>query len=161
MNDSTFNRLFILMIIAMTIMTIVIVVLAAYASSDVNERLNERSEAENSASIAERLKPVGHFETASTSNAPAAAAAEPVILSGSEAYASCAACHDAGVAGAPAIGDKAAWSARVAQGIETLYTHAISGFQGAAGYMPAKGGNMSLSDESVKAAVDHMVEAVQ
>jgi cytochrome c5 len=61
------------------------------------------------------------------------------------------------VAGAPKLGDKAAWGPRIAQGIDTLYTHSIKGFQGKAGMMPPKGGNMALSDADVKAAVDYMV----
>jgi cytochrome c5 len=69
----------------------------------------------------------------------------------------CFACHAAGVAGAPKLGDMAAWGPRIAQGNETLYTHSIKGFQGKAGMMPPKGGNMSLSDADVKAAVDYMV----
>jgi cytochrome c5 len=69
----------------------------------------------------------------------------------------CFACHAAGVAGAPKLGDKAAWGPRIAQGNDTLYMHSIKGFQGKAGMMPPKGGNMSLSDADVKAAVDYMV----
>jgi cytochrome c5 len=159
MNDSTFNRLFILMILAMTVLTILLMVLATFASSDVNSRLDERSEVENTAALAERIAPVGQF--AANTSAEPAVQAQPVVLTGAEAYASCAACHDAGVAGAPVTGDKAAWSDRIAQGIDTLYEHAIKGFQGSVGYMPAKGGNVSLSDESVKAAVDYMVEKAE
>ena len=161
-NDSTFSRLFVLMILAMTVMTIIIVILAVFAADDVTTRLDERSDIENTAAVGQRLAPVGEFSSSASQGAVAPAAdTEPVILTGVEAYASCGACHDAGVAGAPLFADKAAWADRVGQGIETLYTHAIEGFQGSAGYMPAKGGNMSLSDESVKAAVDYMVEAVQ
>ena len=69
----------------------------------------------------------------------------------------CAMCHAAGVAGAPKPGDKADWGPRIAQGPEVLYKHAIEGFTGAKGMMPARGGGASLSDEQVKAAVDHMV----
>ena len=69
----------------------------------------------------------------------------------------CMACHASGVAGAPKLGDKAAWVARIAQGNDTLHTHAIKGFQGKAGMMPPKGGNMGLKDDDVKAAVDYMV----
>ncbi|HYC41684.1 MAG TPA: c-type cytochrome [Noviherbaspirillum sp.] len=72
--------------------------------------------------------------------------------------AACAACHGAGVAGAPKVGDKAAWAARIKQGNDTLYTHAIKGFQGKAGMMPPKGGS-NASDDEVKAAVDYMVSA--
>lgn len=73
--------------------------------------------------------------------------------------ASCQACHLAGVAGAPKMGDKAAWKDRIAQGNDKLYTNAIKGFQGKAGMMPAKGGFPNLSDADVKLAVDHMVGA--
>ena len=69
----------------------------------------------------------------------------------------CVACHAAGVAGAPKFGDKALWAPRIAQGMDTLYMHSIKGFQGKTGMMPAKGGNMSLSDADMKAAVDYMV----
>lgn len=69
----------------------------------------------------------------------------------------CALCHAAGVAGAPRPGDKADWAPRIAQGNDTMYKHAIEGYTGAKGMMPARGGGASLSDEEVKAAVDHMV----
>lgn len=69
----------------------------------------------------------------------------------------CMACHDTGVAGAPKIGDAAAWSPRLEKGTETLYSHAINGFNA----MPPKGGNPSLSDAEVKAAVDHLIESVE
>ena len=69
----------------------------------------------------------------------------------------CVACHGAGIAGAPKAGDKAAWSSRLAQGKPTLYDHAVRGYQGKAGVMPAKGGNAALPDADVKAAVDYMV----
>ena len=157
MNDSTFGRLFIIMILAMTVLAIFLAVLAAGASSDVNARLDERSDQENSASVAERLAPVGEFAVGEAASVVAA----PVILSGEEAYASCTACHAQGIAGAPQVGANDVWTARIAQGIDTLYDHAINGYTGSAGFMPAKGGNASLSDESVKAAVDYMLEKSQ
>ena len=67
----------------------------------------------------------------------------------------------AGIAGAPKMGDKAAWAARIAQGADTLHTHALQGFQGKGGYMPPKGGRTDLSDQSVINAVDYMVAASQ
>lgn len=67
----------------------------------------------------------------------------------------CKMCHGAGMMGAPKTGDKAAWTSRIAQGMDTLNEHAIKGFKG----MPAKGGKSALSDDDVKAAVAHMVEA--
>ncbi|MDF3035703.1 MAG: cytochrome c5 family protein [Paucimonas sp.] len=72
----------------------------------------------------------------------------------------CMACHTAGIAGAPKLGDKAAWAPRIKQGSATLYEHAIKGFQGKAGVMPPKGG-ANASDEEVKAAVDYMTAAVK
>ena len=68
----------------------------------------------------------------------------------------CALCHAAGVAGAPKLGDKTDWAPRIAQGKDTLYKHAIEGYQGTKGMMPAKGGNSTLSDAEVKASVDYM-----
>lgn len=70
----------------------------------------------------------------------------------------CMACHAAGVAGAPKLGDKENWAPRLAQGNDVMYKHAIEGYQGKAGYMPPKGGFAHLSDDDVKAAVDYMVE---
>jgi cytochrome c5 len=70
----------------------------------------------------------------------------------------CVACHGSGIPGIPQLGDAAAWAPRIAQGNDTLYEHAIAGFTGASGMpMPAKGGNPSLSDDAVKAAVDYLV----
>lgn len=69
----------------------------------------------------------------------------------------CAMCHAAGIAGAPKPGDKAEWGPRIAQGNDVLYKHALEGFNGAKGSMPARGGNAGLKDDEVKAAVDFMV----
>ena len=90
---------------------------------------------------------------------PAAAAPGAQAAAGGEGVYknACVACHGAGIAGAPKAGDKAAWSSRIAQGKPTLYDHAVRGYQGKAGVMPAKGGNAALPDADVKAAVDYMV----
>ena len=95
--------------------------------------------------------------------APAAvASAAPAKTDGKKAYdTACVACHGMGIAGAPKLGDKAAWSARIAQGTNVLHDHAIKGFQGKAGVMPAKGGAASMPDADVKAAVDYMVSAAK
>ena len=69
----------------------------------------------------------------------------------------CKACHGAGLAGAPKAGDHAAWAPRIAKGKATLYDHALKGFSGQAGVMPAKGGRTDLPDDLIKQAVDHMV----
>ncbi len=69
----------------------------------------------------------------------------------------CALFHAAGVAGAPLPGNKEQWAPRIAQGNATLYQHALEGYTGQAGMMPPRGGNTTLSDDEVKAAVDYMV----
>jgi len=70
----------------------------------------------------------------------------------------CVACHGSGIPGIPQLGDAAAWAPRIEQGKDTLYERAIVGYTGALGMpMPAKGGNPSLSDDDVKAAVDYIV----
>jgi cytochrome c5 len=70
----------------------------------------------------------------------------------------CKACHGPGIGGAPKAGDKAAWQPRVAKGKDILYDHAIHGFTGTQGMMPAKGGRADVPDDLVKQAVDHMVD---
>ena len=98
---------------------------------------------------------------APAASAPVAGAVVASADTGKKAYdTACFACHGAGIAGAPKLGDKAAWSARISQGAPVLYEHAIKGFQGKAGVMPPKGGS-ALPDADVKAAVDYMVAAVK
>ena len=93
--------------------------------------------------------------------APAAVAATVSNDAGKKIYdAACVACHGAGVAGAPKFGDKAAWADRIKQDSNVMYEHAIKGFQGKNGMMPAKGGS-TASDEEIKAAVDYMAAAAK
>ncbi|WP_159690205.1 c-type cytochrome [Cognatazoarcus halotolerans] len=90
--------------------------------------------------------------------APAAEPASDAAMAGESIYKrTCALCHSAGVAGAPMLGDAADWGPRIAQGKDTLYKHALEGFTGAKGMMPAKGGNAALTDDEVKSVVDYMV----
>jgi len=103
--------------------------------------------------------PAAPVAAPATAPAPAAAPAVASADAGKTLYNSaCVACHGAGIAGAPKVGDKAAWASRIAQGNATLYEHAIKGFQGKAGVMPPKGGS-TAPDADVKAAVDYMVLA--
>ena len=90
--------------------------------------------------------------------APKSVALVTAPQQGEEVYqSSCALCHDQGIGGAPALGDSAAWASRLLQGVDALYAHAVDGFQGKSGMMPAKGGFARLSDEDVSAAVDYML----
>ena len=86
----------------------------------------------------------------------AAAAAASAKPDGKKIYdTTCTACHGAGVAGAPKFGDKAAWAPRIKLGIDALHASALKG----KGAMPPKGGNVTLPDADVIAAVDYMVAA--
>lgn len=96
-------------------------------------------------------------EAAAPAEATAVAAADGKKIYGNV----CSMCHAAGVAGAPKPGDKADWGPRIAQGKDMLYKHALEGFTGAKGMMPARGGSSTLKDEEVKAAVDYMVSLSQ
>lgn len=96
--------------------------------------------------------PVASAEPAAAAPAPVASAGD--LAKGEQVYtANCLSCHGAGVLGAPKFGDKAMWGPRIAQGADTLHTNALNGIR----MMPPKGGNASLKDEDVKAAVDYMV----
>jgi len=98
--------------------------------------------------VAKRIQPVGRVEFGAGGGGGAAGG-----RSGEEVVKSvCATCHQAGVAGAPKIGDKAAWGPRIKEGLKTLVADAIKG----KGAMPPKGGNSSLSDDEVARAVVFM-----
>jgi cytochrome c5 len=112
--------------------------------------------------VAERIKPVAQVEVASVQTqreaAKSAAAAPPPTRNGQQIYqTSCVACHDAGIAGAPKLGDKSQWARHIAKGVDALYASAVNGVQGSAGAMPPKGGNPALTNAEVRAAVDYMV----
>ena len=114
--------------------------------------------------IAARIAAVGQINTAQaqSSTTTTQVAVTEAAVDGQKVYQSaCIACHGAGVAGAPMVGNAAAWAARIAAGSDSLYANAINGLVGSSGMMPAKGGNTTLSDAEVKAAVDHMVSQSQ
>jgi cytochrome c5 len=154
--DAGFLRTFGLVLGFLVVFTIVIIVIANVVTRDMGE---EQSSKVQQDAINERLAPIAKVNVAGTSSADAGAAEPAAAKSGKEVVAmACNACHGTGAAGAPKIGDKADWQARFDQGMDTLVDHAINGFTGSKGMMPAKGGNMSLSDEEVKAAVISMLE---
>ncbi len=68
----------------------------------------------------------------------------------------CIQCHATGLGGAPLIGSRGLWAPRIEQGLEVLVEHALNGFHGDEGEMPARGGNLELTDEQVRAAVHFM-----
>ncbi|MAT92066.1 MAG: cellulose-binding protein [Halioglobus sp.] len=114
------------------------------------------------AAIEERIKPVGEscLEGDTSCGGAPAAAAGGGARSGEEVYnAACMACHMTGAAGAPKLGDAAAWAERIARGMDALHDSGINGVPGTG--MMAKGGCVNCSDQEVMAAVDYMVEQSQ
>jgi cytochrome c5 len=115
-----------------------------------------------------KVPPAGPATT--TATAPAGAPIVPVVIpppaaavaagkpDGKHIYeTACVACHAAGVAGAPKLGDKTAWAPRLTTGKDALYASSLNG----KGAMPPKGGQTQLPDDQVKAAVDYMIAAVR
>ncbi|HEX7983411.1 MAG TPA: c-type cytochrome [Duganella sp.] len=123
-----------------------IILLVQYVTADKLTGAGSNSQAPEE--IAARLAPVANAGfTFKDANAP------KVLQSGEAIYTStCAACHGAGVAGAPKFGDAGSWAARIAQGYDTVVKHAIEGLRA----MPAKGGNPDLDDVEVARAVVYM-----
>jgi cytochrome c5 len=104
------------------------------------------------------IKPIAGSATAQSGGASSGLA---MPTSGKELFEqTCSACHGAGVAGAPKAGDKAAWAPHIAKGLPTLYDHALHGFTGSTGTMPAKGGRTDAPDALVEQAVNYMVSLV-
>jgi len=168
--DQKFFDLYSLVIGVLAAVALGIFVLAM-KMSDITQNVYTRDTAEFQAAIAERIRPVGEIYLPGEERlapAPTVEVAEqpaPVAttMTGPQVYNSaCNVCHGNGVGGAPIVGDVAAWTARIAQGSDVLYDHAINGFDGdAATPMLAKGGRMDLSDQEVMDAVDYMVSESQ
>lgn len=185
--DAVFLKHFAQLIIGLMVFALLLIIVAHYindrfygysaaapgvADEDLNPIQRERVAAQRAETNA-RLAPIGGVNAGDTGRAAIAAAEEARqkalasqvayggTLDGAVIYQNlCGACHNSGAGGAPMM-TKDAWAPRMAQGVDTLVKHAVEGFQGAAGVMPAKGGNPSLTDEQVRAAVEHMVGQVQ
>lgn len=123
-----------------------IILLVQYVTADKLTGAGSNSQAAEE--VAARIAPVADAGfTLKDSNAP------KVLQTGEAIYSStCVACHGSGAAGAPKFGDASAWSARIAQGYDTLIKHAIEGLRA----MPAKGGNPDLDNVEVERAVVYM-----
>ncbi len=116
--------------------------------------------------VAERIRPFGRVKLPGDALDPGeiqideVPQAEPhaTVLSGPQVFnEACIVCHGNGIGGAPMLNDRAIWTPRIAQGMETLYRHAIEGYTGSSGYMPPKGARLDLSDIEVNGAVDYML----
>ena len=108
---------------------------------------------DNKAGMATEVAPVA----AAPMTAAAAAPMAEVAASGFDAeatyMASCNACHAAGVANAPKLGDKAAWDARMEKGMDAIMVNVMNGINA----MPAKGLCMTCSADDLQEIVNYMV----
>ena len=133
-------------VFAILVPIICIILLVQYVTGD--PKVGAGSDAQTPDAIAARIAPVANegftFKDAS---------APKQLQTGEAVYtATCSVCHGPGVLGAPKFGDAAAWAPRIAQGYDTLLSHAIAGIR----QMPAKGGNTGLDDVEVARALVYM-----
>jgi cytochrome c5 len=161
--DDLFFKEFGAILVVLTLFTVAMFFLARSIGGNAFHRIQNAP-----SMVAARIAPVGKARLdgdavpqaatpkAAAAPAPAAttATAEPAGEAGEKVYASaCAACHVAGVAGAPKFGDQAAWQPRFEQGLDALVASVLKG----KGAMPPKGGNASLSEDDIRAAVLHIM----
>jgi cytochrome c5 len=151
--DKVFFGNFIGVLAALVVIAIVFFLLADMVTDE--QGSSPEQNARMQSKIEENIKPVGGVNVGA---APVAASAAPAAAAGpragDEVYnAHCAACHGSGVAGAPKLGDSAAWGARAAQGIDTLLSHAVNGIRA----MPPKGTCAACSDDELKGAIEYML----
>ena len=170
--DSQFFNVF-SVVLGILVAVALVLVGVARAVGSATQVEHVRSDPTYVAGVAGRVRPLARVAVAGQDNsglaieppsgsADAGASALAMPTDGPGLYkVACSACHSQGIAGAPKSGDKAVWAPRLAQGTAILYKHAIEGYQGKGGVMPAKGGRADVSDDLVKAAVDHMVELNQ
>jgi len=164
--DLEFLKRFSMVIGLLAVITLGLILLAAYLHTrippEVSPTAAKRTEARIAPAGAVYAGDTGAAAQAAAAAAAAARAASQVAYGGTTDGAViyqnlCGACHTNGVGKAPTL-DRAHWNARIAQGKETLYRHAIEGYTGPdGGIMPPKGGNPALTDEQVQATVDWML----
>lgn len=164
--DLEFLKKFSMVIGLLVVITLGLIALAAYLQRAIPDEVSPTA----AKRVQQRIAPAGAVY-AGTTGAAAQAAAQAAALAkaaSQSAYGGttdgktiydnlCTACHTTGVGKAPTL-DHAHWDARIAQGKDTLYKHAIEGYTGPdGGIMPPKGGNPALTEEQVRATVDWML----
>jgi len=150
------RQLIIIVVLAFVIPIALILLVSQLVTS------GEKGKNDSQEAVLARIQPVGTVVIAAGAGAPGAAGAAGATAAaggkpdGKKVYDTvCMACHTPGAAGAPKLGDKAAWAPRLKTGMDVLYASAIKGKNA----MPPKGGNAALPDADVKAAVDYLVAA--
>lgn len=150
MDDNKGLRLSFVMLLVIAL--IIVLVLQGMSSLLARGRLADFS----SEAVLARIQPAGSLNTGApiVAEAPKTAPAPSAARTGEQVYnAACQACHATGAAGAPKLGDKAAWAPRIQQGMDTLMTHALKGFNA----MPARGTCGNCSDQEIRGAVEFMI----
>lgn len=168
--DAIFVRNFSLVLAGLAVIGFIAFFLAKIVNQGYEDSLNVDEQ------VAERIKPVGQVNVSgealsvAATETPAVAEAEAEEKMAAVADAGpgeavynqiCGSCHNLGVAGAPKFADAAAWEPRLAKGREKLLYNVINGYQGEAGYMPARGGLPTLTDEQLGQALDYMIAAAE
>ena len=165
-HDLVFLKHFSMIIAFLVAVTAGLILFAHHLSgvlpAEVSPDAAKRTEARIAPTGAVYAGATGAAQQAAAAAAAVAAAASQVAYGGTTDGAViyqnlCGACHTNGVGMAPTL-DHAHWDARIAQGKDTLYKHAIEGFSGPdGGVMPPKGGNPALTEEQMHATVDWML----
>jgi cytochrome c5 len=168
--DRTFLKHFSMVIGFLVLVTLTLIVLAMHLYSKHPPPTNPAYTEE----VQQRITPVGDVYAGDAGKAALAAAQETANKAAAAQVAYdgttdgktifgnlCHTCHENAATGAPVISDKAEWKPRVAQGLDTLLKHALEGYTGKKGMMPARGGNPALTDAQVKATIEWMIGQVK
>lgn len=167
--DLDFLKHFSMVIGFLALITLGLLLLASYLHDVIPPQTSQVAARNTQA----RIAPAGAVYAGATGAADQAAAAAAAVaaaasqiayggtLDGSVIFNNlCTGCHTSGVGGSPTM-VASEWTARIAQGTDVLYRHAIEGYTGDDGIMPPKGGNPALSDEQVRVTVDWMLENLE
>ncbi len=154
--DREFYTTFFALMGGLAVFAILLVIVAGQLTSDVSDYKPEEI-------VLENIKPVGQVYIAGESEPEAPPAADTEVASsgpksGEEVYnGSCMSCHGTGAAGAPKMGDAAAWAPRIATGMDSLLTNATNGLNA----MPPMGLCMACSEAELQGAIEYIVENSQ
>lgn len=145
-NPMTPKQLITVLVIALLAPIILIVLLAKLVNHVSESSISANDPNMSQDAVNARIQPLGQPEVGEP--------AQPVgSRSGQSIYDNlCISCHGSGMAGAPKMGDTAAWAPRIAQGFDTLVQHAWNGLRA----MPAKGGGTDLTEDEIKRVVAYM-----